>query len=264
MATPEAILLQRLAQSQEDDPDRPRPFFTNIMARRSRELHETEPFLAMDSLRIVMEELERQDPLAELESVFRERLGQLHELEPERYPSPDEVLIPQEGSRISMPFIARGEPGSSGERGSSEERRALSELWLATRADLNARHENRMDQIRGEILRETLKGYGLAVATAAGGLDEFIRERDPTAGAREAVQREVGEGASALRALLAAAGRRIGEGAAAAGDVLGQGATDLDFLIRQFIREEIVGSGGAEFPEGNPRAVAAERFAGRR
>lgn len=243
MATPEAILLQRLAQSQEDDPDRPRPFFTNIMARRSRELHETEPFLAMDSLRIVMEELERQDPLAELESVFRERLGQLHELEPERYPSPNDVTF------------SEGVPVADG---------PVQELWLATRADLRARHEGLMNEVRGDLLRETLKGFGLSLGSTAGALDEFIRERDPTAGAREAVQREVGEGASALRALLAAAGQRIGEGAAAAGDVLGQGATDLDFLIRQFIREEIVGSGGAEFPEGNPRAVAAERFAGRR
>lgn len=263
MATPEAVFLQRIAQAQESDQESGRRSLSQIMTRRSVELAETEPFQAIDSLNLLIEELENQDPFENLEEVFLERLGQLHEAEPETFPRPEEVLV-ADRSRFGdrFPFI-RDQAGRGGDLSPEEQkqRNALRQLWRVVRADLESRRERAIAEAVGERLKQKVRGFGGALQTSVGGIDEIIREVDPTTGARETVRRQASEGVSALAELLRSAGGRIAEGAGTAREVLGQGATDLEFLLREIIRDEIIGDGDADFPASNPRAVRAERFA---
>lgn len=260
MATPEAVFLQRLAQarplgSQEQEPigiGLDRFLFGEERTQRIQE-RKRGNLETLDSLRSVLDTISGPSS-EEVQEAFFSNLGILHEQDPEGYPAPD---------RIDLEMFLAG----SGKGGTPEQRRNLLDLWVSTKASLESSVDSRRNALKAEMMREESRGIAGIFGEAGGGildrvlqLDQFIREVDPTAPAREKVR----EAPGVLGELLKAAGSRVGEGAVAAKETLGQGATDLEFLLRQFVLEEILAEGDAAFPEQNPRAVRAEQFAGRR
>lgn len=262
MATPEAILLQRLAQSQESGQRRNRIddfiFSPERMDRIRADQARTRAVL--DSLDVEIERARaRADDL--IRPLFEARLKQLHEQDPEGFPL--EINNPLFGDATPFEFarIWRDDMSLSPRPGSPA--RNLAELLAVVEEEAMAAQE---DVIRQLVLERSaadidhagrfLRQVGGVIPQRIGELDQFIREHDPTQGAREVVR----EAPSALAGLLRAVGSRIAEGAGAARETLGQGLTDLEFLLREFVLDEIVGSGEADFPAGNPRAVRAERF----